>query len=116
MDERDTTPLLDPAARLRLDGRAYVVLGAGQGIGRQTAAGIARLGGPVLCVDIDPARADDVAAEVGGQPCAADVTDRDEMGRVFAAADAAFGRLDGVADIVGIATWGALAATTDDDW
>ena len=35
----------------RLDGRGFVVLGAGQGIGRQSAHALAQSGARVLCVD-----------------------------------------------------------------
>ena len=67
-----------------LDGRGFVVLGAGQGIGRQSAHALAQTGASVLCVDreIDLAKA--VAEEIRGAAFAADVTTRAGVEAVFA--------------------------------
>src|SRR5918911_1226017 len=54
------------AERFRLDDRHVVVLGAGQGIGREAARGAAELGARVTCVDFDAERAEAVPAQVGG--------------------------------------------------
>ncbi|MFI5048021.1 MAG: hypothetical protein ACHQIG_13225 [Acidimicrobiia bacterium] len=40
MTRTDDSPVPDYANLLRLDGRRFVVLGAGQGIGRQVARGV----------------------------------------------------------------------------
>src|SRR5689334_12373143 len=63
MSEYDA-PTPDYGSLLRLDGRAYAVIGAGDGMGRQTAIALSSQGGRVLCVDIDAGRAAAVAAEV----------------------------------------------------
>jgi NAD(P)-dependent dehydrogenase (short-subunit alcohol dehydrogenase family) len=101
---------------LRLDGRGAVVLGAGQGIGEQTAHALAQAGARVLCVDRDEALARRVADAVGGVPCAADVTSREDMTRIFETARRAFGRVHAVADIVGVAGIRALADFDDAAW
>lgn len=100
---------------LGLDGQTHVVLGAGQGIGRQTARALSQAGATVVCVDVDTDRNAAVASETGGVDVRADVTTRAELRRVAAAATEATGRLDGVVDVVGIALWKGLLETDDDD-
>jgi NAD(P)-dependent dehydrogenase (short-subunit alcohol dehydrogenase family) len=104
--------VIDYAARLRLEGRRFLVAGAGQGIGRETAHALAGVGADVVCVDREPDRAADVAAEVGGTAIAADVTVRADVERAVEQA----GELDGVVDIVGMSRYKPLAEFTDDDW
>ncbi len=106
----------DFLSALRLDGRGTIVLGAGQGIGEATCRALAQAGAKVLCVDIDAALADAVAASVGGVACVADVTRRADMERIFATAVDAFGGVRGVVDIVGMAKLVPLAKFTDQDY
>lgn len=100
----------------RLDGRGCVVLGAGQGIGEQTARALAQAGGRVLCVDRDETLAHDIARAVGGVPAVADVTSRPDMERVFTTAREAFGRVHAVVDIIGVSGIRPLSAFTDQAW
>jgi NAD(P)-dependent dehydrogenase (short-subunit alcohol dehydrogenase family) len=110
----EVADFLDPS---RLDGRGFVVLGAGQGIGRQTCHALAQAGARVLCVDRDLDLAAAVAAEVHGEAVAADVTSRTDVEMVFTKATASFGeRLSGVVDIVGIADIRKLADMDDTGW
>ena len=105
---------INPAS---LDGRGLVVLGAGQGIGRQTAHALARAGARVLCVDRDPELAEAIAAEVEGVACVADVTARADVERVFAEATKRFGdSLGGLVDIVGMADIRSIPDTDDASW
>lgn len=102
---------------LDLNGRGYVVLGAGQGIGAATCRALSGLGGKVLCVDHDEARGLAIAREVGGAEIIADVTIRQDLERVFESADRLFGSsLSGVVDIVGMAKTGSLATLEDAEW
>src|SRR4051812_33602630 len=94
---------VDYLSLLRLDGRGFVVLGAGQGIGEAAAHALAQAGARVLCVDSDEQLARNVAEAVRGVPCAADVTSRADMQRVFDTAKREFGRVHGVVDIIGVA-------------
>ncbi|WWQ67752.1 SDR family oxidoreductase [Streptomyces sp. Q6] len=112
----DTTPVPDYATLHRLDGRGFVLLGAGNGIGRQTAHALTAAGARVLCVDVDKERADAVAAETGGTPHVADVTRRADVSDLFAFADREWGGVAGVVDIVGMARYAALDALDDDAW
>lgn len=101
---------------LRLDGRGFVVLGAGQGIGEQACHALSQAGARVLCVDRDDELARRIAGAVGGVPCTADVTSRADMQRVFDTAREVFGRVHGVVDIIGVAGIKPLSAVDDGAW
>ena len=101
---------------LRLDGRGFVVLGAGQGIGEQCCHALAQAGARLLCVDRDEALAHQIAEAVGGQACAADVTSRAGMQRVFETARTSFRRVHGVVDIIGVAGIKPFSAVDDAAW
>jgi NAD(P)-dependent dehydrogenase (short-subunit alcohol dehydrogenase family) len=101
---------------LELKGRGFVVLGAGQGIGAAAAHALAQAGATVLCVDSDEGRALEIAREVGGQACRADVLQRTDMERLFREARARLGAVSGIVDIVGIARIKPLAAFDDAAW
>jgi NAD(P)-dependent dehydrogenase (short-subunit alcohol dehydrogenase family) len=100
---------------LRLDGRRIVVIGAGQGIGRQATHALAAVGARVVCVDRDGDLAKDIAAEVGGVPWVGDVIQRPEVERLFDEAAAELGGVDGVVDIVGMAQYAGLLEGIDDE-
>ncbi|KAE8754982.1 SDR family oxidoreductase [Paraburkholderia madseniana] len=106
----------DYLSLLRLDGRGFVVLGAGQGIGEQTVHALAQAGARVLCVDRDETLARKIAETVDGIPCTADATSREDMQRVFDTARQHFGRVHGVVDIIGVAGLKPLAAVDDASW
>jgi NAD(P)-dependent dehydrogenase (short-subunit alcohol dehydrogenase family) len=112
----DRTPIPDYARMCRLDGRTLVVVGAGQGIGRQTAAALAGCGASVVCVDIRPELAHAVAEEVGGSAWVGDVTDRSEVDRLVVEVIARSGRVHGFVDIVGMAHYADALAIDDERW
>lgn len=100
-----------------LDGRSFVVLGAGAGIGSATCRALAATGAQILCVDRDAGLAEAIARTVNGVPLAADVTERSQMESVFAAARTQLAApLTGLVDIVGIAGFGTLTETDDATW
>lgn len=87
----------------RFAGKTVVVTGAGSGIGRATASRIAREGGRVVAVDIAEDRLRDLAAEHDGSAVVtvtADVTKESDVARIVAAAE---GRIDGLANVAGVA-------------
>ena len=106
----------DYLSLLSLKGRGFVVLGAGQGIGEQSAHALAQAGAKVFCVDSDDERARAIARAVNGHACVADVTKRDDMARIFKEARGALGAVQGVVDIVGVARLKVLADFSDEDW
>ncbi|NGO77050.1 SDR family oxidoreductase [Streptomyces sp. YC504] len=112
----DDSPVPDYPGLSRLDGRGFVLLGAGNGIGRQTAHALTASGARVVCVDIDKQRAEAVAAETGSLAYAADVTRRDAVRGLFADSVRELGAVHGVVDIVGMARYKALAELDDEEW
>jgi NAD(P)-dependent dehydrogenase (short-subunit alcohol dehydrogenase family) len=106
----------DYHALARLDGRTVVVLGAGQGIGRQTAHALAQAGAVVGCVGRDRDRTEAVAREVGGFALIGDVLQRADMQRMFAQAVERMGAVHDVVDIVGMARPKPIRDFTDEDW
>jgi NAD(P)-dependent dehydrogenase (short-subunit alcohol dehydrogenase family) len=83
----------------RLDGKAAIVTGAGQGIGRGIALVLAREGARVAVVDINPDTAASAAKEIearGGRAVAirCDVGVRAEADAAISAAAKAFGTID----------------------
>lgn len=100
---------------LRLDGRGYVVLGTGAGIGGQVCHALAQAGAQLLCVDHSIEAAEAAAAATGGIAMAADITSRADMTRVFDRARAEFGdAFFGVVDVVGVPVPGAIETVTDE--
>ncbi|RJG03104.1 SDR family NAD(P)-dependent oxidoreductase [Noviherbaspirillum sedimenti] len=82
----------DYLQKLRLDGRGYVVLGAGSGIGGQVCRAFTQAGARVICVDIQADVAKMTAEAVGGIAMQADVTSRADMTAVFERANSEFGK------------------------
>lgn len=113
-DVSEVTP--DYPALLSLKGRHVLVLGGGQGIGRQTCVAAASAGASVTVVDADPDRARGVADEIDGLALSGDATDRADVERILAAAVEKNGPLHGLADIIGISTFGRVDTLTDADW
>lgn len=116
MTATDNSPVPDYQNLLRLDGKNYIVLGAGQGMGRQTSHALKQVGAKVFCVDVDQKRAEEVAAEVGGIGMAADCTQRSDVQKLVDAAEKQMGRIDGFVDIIGMASWGGILDIDDKTW
>jgi len=112
----DETPVANYADLSRLDGQVFVVLGAGQGIGRQAAHALSQSGATVVCVGRRAEPTEQVAREVGGVAILADAQDRGDMERLFADVKARFGKLNGIVDIIAIGIQGSVLAMTDEDY
>lgn len=103
-------------------GAAAVVTGAGSGIGRSFAHEIARRGGAVLCVDINPARAEETAESLRSLGThavayACDVGDAGQMAKLAAQADALLGRpVTLVVNNAGVGLGGLVGEVSLEDW
>lgn len=117
MTSKDNSPVPDYAARLRLDGRNLIVAGAGQGMGRQSCHALRQAGANLLCVDLDPQLAEEMAAEVGGGAFCGDMTKEAEVVRLVEVATRHFGGpIHGFVDIIGLAQWEALIHMDESMW
>jgi NAD(P)-dependent dehydrogenase (short-subunit alcohol dehydrogenase family) len=104
---------IDYARLLDLTGRAFAVVGAGQGIGLEAATALRRAGGDVACIDRDRARAEAAAKVVGGVAVVGDVTAPGAAEAMLGQARKELGGLNGVVDIVGISEPRRLRDETD---
>jgi NAD(P)-dependent dehydrogenase (short-subunit alcohol dehydrogenase family) len=106
---------------LDLTGRASLVVGGGQGIGRAAALALARAGAAVAVLDALGERAERVAGEVRAQGVRSaalveDVTRPEGAARGVAEAAKALGPLDCVVNIVGSASWAPLLEMDEATW
>lgn len=100
--------------QLRLDGKGYVVLGVGSGIGGQVCRALREAGARLICVDINEDVARSAAATCDGVALTGDVTRRGDLEMIFEQARTEFGpRFAGVVDVVGVALLGTLTSYDD---
>jgi NAD(P)-dependent dehydrogenase (short-subunit alcohol dehydrogenase family) len=102
-----------------LDGRLCLVTGAASGIGRATALAAGRAGARLVLTDVNAGGLDAVAAELGDAAVAhraLDVADLDAVRAFAEETHAVHGSLDVVANVAGIATWGAVERLTHEQW
>ncbi len=104
-----------------LKGKTALILGAGQGIGEATALMMAAHGCRIVCVDVEDARAQAIAERirrtgVDACPLVANILEDDQLERVMAEAEAAFGGLDILVTVVGSTAFRPLLETTGEQW
>lgn len=91
-------------------GRVAVVTGAGSGIGRAVAIGLAHAGFEVALAGRRADALDETAALIGGDAClpiSTDVTDEAAVARLFDSAVARFGRVDVLFNNAGVSSFAA---------
>ncbi|GAB5471538.1 MAG: SDR family NAD(P)-dependent oxidoreductase [Rhodospirillales bacterium] len=76
---------------MQIDGMTALVIGGGSGLGEATARHLAGLGAKLAIVDLSAARAEAVAAEIGGLGFAGDVSQAESLEAAFAEAREAQG-------------------------
>ncbi|MFC7622219.1 bifunctional aldolase/short-chain dehydrogenase [Microlunatus sp. GCM10028923] len=101
-------------------GRIALVTGAASGIGKAIATRLAAEGACVVIADLDLAKAEEAAAELGTTDVAigvqADVTDTDQVQAAIDATVLAYGGVDLVVNNAGLSISKPLTETTDADW
>lgn len=111
----------NPSFHVELNGCGALVTGAGEGIGRAIALALAASGAAVVVNDLNPDRADQVAAEItaaGGRalPWQADVANRFQTAAMIEAGRDAFGTLNILVNAAGIEKHGSLSALDEWEW
>ncbi|MEK6710245.1 MAG: SDR family oxidoreductase [Nitrospinota bacterium] len=104
-----------------LAGRKALVTGAGRGIGRTLAVGLAQAGADVALADIDPSQAAEAKTQIEGlgRRCAllqADVTDLGQAERMVAEAARALGGLTILVNNAGTNIRKRVEEITEEDW
>jgi NADP-dependent 3-hydroxy acid dehydrogenase YdfG len=98
-----------------LAGRVVAITGAARGIGRTTAAALAREGATVAIGDLDLEVAERAAGEIGPRAAAfpLDVTDRASFARFLDAVEERFGAIDALINNAGIMPLGPFVEEDD---
>lgn len=100
-------------------GRKAFVTGGASGFGKEIAARLATAGAAVAIVDIDQARAGEVAAGLPGDGhlgVGADVRSLEQVASAATAAVEALGGIDTVVVSAGVFTMGAIEDISEEDW
>ncbi|WP_396930275.1 SDR family NAD(P)-dependent oxidoreductase [Mycolicibacterium sp.] len=86
---------------LDFSGKVVLVTGGGAGIGRATASAFAASGASVVVLEVDSARAADLASERGIEAVQGDAASADDVRALAATIGARYGRLDVLVNNVG---------------
>ncbi|MEO8845971.1 MAG: SDR family oxidoreductase [Kofleriaceae bacterium] len=99
-----------------LDGRAALITGASQGLGREIAAAYVREGASIVIAARDAAMLETVRAELGGNVIvhACDISKPEQVEALVAAGVSAFPHLDIVVNSAGV--YGPKGLIEDNDW
>ena len=104
---------------MNLHDKVAVITGAGSGIGRATAQAFAAHGARIVACDLDRARLDSLAAELGDRLILAsqvDVSDRAQMAAFADAVHAQVPAADILVNNAGVGLGGNFLDTSLDDW
>lgn len=97
-------------------GKAFLVTGAGGGVGGVTARLLARLGARLAITDVNAPALQACADATGAIPLLGDLRDGLACNEIVARAVAGLGRLDGLVNAAGLWVEGDSAAATEADW
>jgi NADP-dependent 3-hydroxy acid dehydrogenase YdfG len=97
-------------------GAIALVTGAGNGIGRATAARLAAAGATVIATDVDSDAAARTASEIGGKSHGLDVRDRQAWADLAASVNEEHGSLDILVNNAGVGLSATMLDCTHEDW
>jgi 3-oxoacyl-[acyl-carrier protein] reductase len=106
---------------MNLGGKVAIVTGSGQGIGRQIALTLSGLGADIAVTDINPASAQEVAAEIGETgvksiSVVGDVSKQEDAANLVDQTLSSFGRIDILVNNAGITRDTLLLRMSTSDW
>ena len=100
-----------------LSGRRALVTGGASGIGRAIAVAFVEAGADVVLLDLDPARAQEAAGEIGAAGAVgADVADEDQVRAAVSSAEEQLGRIDVLVNCAGLLTQSPLVEMSLRQW
>lgn len=100
----------------RLQGKIALVTGAAQGIGAGVARAMAREGAAVIAADRNVAGVEALAADIGAEPLALDVTSEADWAKAAAHIDAAHGKLSILVNNAGVELVKPMTEHSLADW
>jgi NAD(P)-dependent dehydrogenase (short-subunit alcohol dehydrogenase family) len=89
---------------MQISGHAFIVTGGASGLGEATARLLAERGGRVVIADLNDARGDAIASEIGGRFAHCDVSSETDATAAVELTTSAFGDLRGLVNCAGIGT------------
>jgi len=89
---------------MQIGGNAFIVTGGASGLGEATARMLAANGGRVVIADLNDARGEQVAGDIGGRYAHCDVSSESDAAGAVDDATSAFGDLRGLVNCAGIGT------------
>ena len=98
------------------NGKAFLVTGAGGGVGGATARLLAQLGARLAITDVNAAALEATAKVTGAVPLLGDLRQVSTCTEIISRATAALGRLDGLVNAAGIWVEGASELAREEDW
>ena len=98
------------------EGRAVLISGAAGGVGAATARLLHQLGAKLALCDVDHARLEPVARELGAVALVGDIRSASACEAIVARAVAALGQLDGLVNAAGVWVEGDSAGAAEEDW
>ena len=110
------SPSSSASVSFGLAGKVCIVTGAAQGIGEACARRFAREGAKVVVSDIDDARGEALARELGGQYVHCDVGDKAQVETLVQRVLAGHGRIDVLVNNAGIFKAADFLEVTEDDF